>query len=126
MSNVGAGAGGAACFEVGDQVVERITPDRHHEGAPFLQSGDDAAGGLGRFLADRLDDRVVRFLNDPQVNQRAGNRQLQAELLTHFPGELQDHICERRAIATVAARLLHGPREFLIDHALHPFQPSGR
>ena len=52
--------------------------------------------------------------------------ELQAELLADFAGELQDHIREGSAIATVASRLLHRPAEFLVDHLLHAFQARSR
>src|SRR5262245_39162738 len=90
--------------------------DTRPQGASFFQPGDNATGGLGRLLADRLDDRVVKLLDDPEVYQGPGNRELQAELLADFSGELQDHVRKRRAIAAVSARLLDGPGEFLVDH----------
>ena len=83
------------------------------------------ARGLGRFLADRLDHRLVKLLDDPQIHQRPGDGQLQSELLADFAGELQDHICEGGAIAAFSSGLLHRPAEFLIDHLLHAFQPRG-
>jgi len=40
----------------------------------------------------------------------------------YFAGELQDHIGERRTIATLASGFLHRPAKFLIDHPLHAFE----
>ena len=97
--------------------------DARPQGASFLQPGDDAAGGLGRLLADRLDDRLVKLLDNSQIDERPGDRQLQPELLADLPGELQDDVRECAAITAVSSRLLDGPAEFLIDHPLHPFQP---
>ena len=80
---------------------ERGQLDTRPQGAAFFQPGDDAAGGLGRLLADRLDHGFVKFLHDPQIDQGSGDRELQAELLADFAGELQDDVGEGRAIAAV-------------------------
>src|SRR5688572_7688508 len=56
---------------------ERGQLDTRPQGPAFFQLGDDAPGGLGRLLANRLDDGLVEFLHDAQIDQGAGDRQLE-------------------------------------------------
>src|SRR5712691_8443945 len=62
------------------------------QGTPLLQPRHNAPRGLGRLLADGLDDGLLELLDDAEVHQRAGDVELEAELVTYFASQLQDDL----------------------------------
>src|SRR5712691_3671101 len=75
------------------------------QGPPLLQPGHNALRGLGRLLADGLDDGLLELLDHAEVDQGAGDRQLQAELLADFAGQLEDDVNQDGAIGPVLTGL---------------------
>ena len=69
-------------------------------------------------LANSLDDGLVEFLDHAEVDQRAGDVELQAELLAHFAGQPA-----RSALLLTGP--LHSPCELVVDDLLNTREPGG-
>ena len=88
----------------------------------FLQLGNNLPGNAGIDLGDRFRDTALELSDDLEINQGAGDVELQAQLLAHFGDELEDGVLELRAISAGLLRLLDGPRELRVDDLLGALQ----
>ena len=70
----------------------------------------------------RNGDAPLELPDDLQIDQGAGDVELQAELLPHFGGELEDRVLEFRAISPRLLRLINRPGELAVDDLLGTFE----
>ena len=106
------------------RAIERGQIGTRSQGTALLRPGDNAPGGLGRYLANDLEHRLLEFLHDAQVHERAGDGELEAELLANFTCQLENHVGEPRPISAFLTCLCHRPRQFVVDDPLHAFETS--
>ncbi len=95
------------------------------ESATFLQPGDDLPRDTGIDLGDRLGDTPLKFSDDPQVDQRAADVELQPELLADFGGELEDGVLELGAIGPGFFGAIDRTAQLLVDHLLDVLEARG-
>src|SRR5262245_7817630 len=112
---------GSSQIAIGGSSSERGQVHTGTKCPPLLEPRQDTSSGLWRLAPDDLHDGLLELFDDPQVDQRPRDVQLEAELLADFPSELQDDIRERPTVRARLAGLLHCPGEFLIDHLLDSF-----
>src|SRR4029453_1944497 len=110
---------------IGGSSIQSRQVDTLPQGAALLQARDNAPGRVRGFPANRLDHGLLKLLDDPEVDQRAGDLQLQAELMPHFARQLEDHVDEGGTIRPLLAGLRDGPGELLVDNLLNAFKSRG-
>ena len=87
--------------------------------------GDDPPRHAGIDLGDRFGDTLLKFSDDPQIDQGARDVELQAELLANFGGELEDGVLELGAISPGFSGASDGTAQLLVDHLLDVLEAGG-